>query len=301
MSTEINTTKNAEFNSVTDLIMMPERMTAMMQFANLMAGSQEMVPKHYRDSPSSCMAVIMQAMRWGMDPFAVAQKTHIVQGTLGYESQLINAVVTSSSAIEGRFHYQYGGDWGQNDGKSTDPTRWVKVGAVLRGEPEIQWSEPLYPASVTIRNSPLWKTNEKQQSTYLAIKLWSRLYCPQVILGVYSSDELMDMPRPEHEINPGQATSAIKRPEKLVTEVDKDAGQSQSSYDESQSTLTFAQYEQAIFQETDLIQLHKIAADIRDNTNFDRELNGELATKYKERRAELESLETDAEDNQGQD
>ncbi len=38
-------------------------------------------------------------------------KTHLVNGVLGYEAQLVNAVIASSSAINGRFHYRYGGDW----------------------------------------------------------------------------------------------------------------------------------------------------------------------------------------------
>ncbi|SPX63869.1 Uncharacterised protein [Leclercia adecarboxylata] len=37
------------------------------------------------------MAIIMQAMQWGMNPYAVAQKTHLVNGVLGYEAQLVNA------------------------------------------------------------------------------------------------------------------------------------------------------------------------------------------------------------------
>ena len=40
-----------------------------------------------------------------MNPFAVAQKTHVVNGSLGYEAQLVNAVVQASGAIDGRFHY----------------------------------------------------------------------------------------------------------------------------------------------------------------------------------------------------
>lgn len=54
------------------------------------------------------MAIVMQAMQWGMNPYAVAQKTHTVNGVLGYEAQLVNAVIASSSAIHGRFHYRYG-------------------------------------------------------------------------------------------------------------------------------------------------------------------------------------------------
>jgi hypothetical protein len=183
-------------------------MQAAINFASMMSQGVATVPKHLQGSQSDCLAVTMQAMQWGMNPFAVAQKTHLVSGALGYEAQLVNAVISTSTAIEGRFHYEYGGDW-KND---KDPTAWVKVGATLRGEEKIQWGEPLYPAVVTTKNSPLWKTAPKQQASYLALKYWARLYTPAVIMGVYTSDEIQDMDREERDITPGRPESALRRP-----------------------------------------------------------------------------------------
>ncbi|WP_285110955.1 RecT family recombinase [Leclercia adecarboxylata] len=175
-------------------------------FAELMAQSAVTVPKHLAGKPADCMAIVMQAMQWGMNPYAVAQKTHLVNGVLGYEAQLVNAVISSSSAIVGRFHYEYGGDWekiaGKKDGRD-ELGLFVRVGAVLRGETEITWGENIYLADITTRNSPLWKTAPKQQIAYLAVKYWARLYCPEVILGVYSPDEVEL--RTEKEINPAPA------------------------------------------------------------------------------------------------
>ncbi len=172
-------------------------------FAELMAKSAVTVPKHLAGKPADCMAIVMQAMQWGMNPYAVAQKTHLVNGVLGYEAQLVNAVISSSSAIVGRFHYEYGGDWekiaGKKDGRD-ESGLFIRVGAVLRGEKDITWGENIYLADITTRNSPLWKTAPKQQIAYLAVKYWARLYCPEVILGVYSPDEVEQ--REEKEINP---------------------------------------------------------------------------------------------------
>ncbi|BBQ83400.1 enterohemolysin [Klebsiella sp. WP3-W18-ESBL-02] len=180
-------------------------------FADLMAQSAVTVPKHLAGKPADCMAIVMQAMQWGMNPYAVAQKTHLVNGVLGYEAQLVNAVISSSSAIQGRFHYEYGGDWekiaGQKDGRD-ELGLFIRVGAVLRGEAEITWGEPIYLADITTRNSPLWKTAPKQQIAYLAVKYWARLYCPEVILGVYSPDEVE--PRAEKEINPAPQRVNLK-------------------------------------------------------------------------------------------
>lgn len=49
----------------------------------------------------------------------------------------------------------------------------------------------------------------KQQLAYLAVKRWARLYCPDVILGVYSPDELME--REEYDVTPTSEPEVIKR------------------------------------------------------------------------------------------
>ncbi len=99
-------------------------MNSMMRAAELMAAGRATVPKHLQGNASDCMAVIMQAMQWGMNPFVVAQKTHIVNGALGYEAQLVNAVLQSSGAIKGRFRYEYRGDGNELE---------CRVGAGARG------------------------------------------------------------------------------------------------------------------------------------------------------------------------
>jgi hypothetical protein len=56
----------------------------------------------------------------------------------------------------------------------------------------------------SVRNSPLWVSDPRQQLAYLAIKRWSRLYTPDVILGVYTPDEIVE--REELDVTPVQST-----------------------------------------------------------------------------------------------
>lgn len=176
---------------------------AMIEFARAMSEATIAVPAHFRNKPGDCLAVTMQAMQWGMNPFAVAQKTHVVNGTLGYEAQLVNAVVSASGMID-RFRYEYRGDGAQIE---------CRVGAVLAGETQITWGEWLSASTVTTKNSPLWKTNPKQQLGYLQVKNWARLYAPGAILGIYTTDELaqpIDMGQAERVDAPAeQAAPAI--------------------------------------------------------------------------------------------
>lgn len=166
--------------STSALVLDRQSIESMMKLAETMMTAKVTVPEHLRNG-GDCLAVIMQAMQWGMNPFSVAQKTHLVNGKLGYEAQLVNAVVTASGAIQGHFRYEYKGD-----GERLE----CRVGATLRGDNEVTWSEWLCIASVTTRNSPLWKTNPRQQMAYLQTKNWTRLYAPGPILGVYTPDEL---------------------------------------------------------------------------------------------------------------
>jgi len=175
---------------------------SMMRVAEIMTSGKSTIPAHLRGNSGDCLAVVMQSMQWKMNPFAVAQKTHLVNGTLGYEAQLVNAVIQSSGSIEGRFHYEY-----QGEGANVQ----CRVGAVIRGETDITWGEWLSASSVTTKNSPLWKTNPKQQLGYLQVKNWSRAFCPGAILGVYTPEELVDSPK-EVDITPAGEYQEPEKP-----------------------------------------------------------------------------------------
>lgn len=226
MNNIVESQNTAVSSSTGDLVLDPTNMKSIIDFATFMASGTTTLPAHLQKKPSDCMAIVIQSMQWGMNPFAVAQKTHLVSGALGYEAQLVNAVVSSSRAIDGRFHYRYEGNWEKNGAD-----RHVIVGAKLKGEDEIQWGEPLYPAKVTVQNSPLWKTAEKQQASYLAVKYWARLFCPAVMLGVYTPDELEEAPRAEKTINPKSAMSVPDEVKPAAIETDEENEELDAEFD----------------------------------------------------------------------
>jgi hypothetical protein len=230
----MNAVTTAETNAVQDepvqhatsltLAMDPNAMEKMLRVAEIMADGRATVPKHLQDNVPDCLAVTMQAMTWGMSPFVVGQKTHLVNGTLGYEAQLVNAVVQASGAITGRFHYQY-------EGKS--PSLQCRVGAVIRGETEITWGMWLNEKDVTIKNSPLWKVNPPQQLGYLQVKNWARLYTPGAILGVYTPDEIETFAPPKN-MGPAQVVESTTPPAPLglIAQAEAAAAQGMAGYQE---------------------------------------------------------------------
>ena len=199
------------------LLMDSGHMDRIERIADLMASGKTTVPQHLRGSKGDCFAITLQSMQWGMNPFSVAQKTHLVNGTLGYEAQLVAAVVNSSGAVLDRFHFDWFGAWEKIVGKFKEVESktkkddngnfkkyivpaWnqadeqglgVRVWATLKGEATPRELTLLMTQART-RNSTLWTEDPKQQLAYLAQKRWARLFAPDVILGVYTPDELAD-------------------------------------------------------------------------------------------------------------
>lgn len=166
--------------SIGALVIMPQNFGEVERFADKMAASR-FVPAHLRDRPADCLAVALQALRWGMDPFAVAQKTYFTRdgGPPAYEAQLVNAVILSRAPLVHRPDITWIGAW---------PNRICTVSALLRGDktPKIREVKAV---NIKTRNSPLWVTDPDQQIAYYTTRAWARLYCPDVLMGVYTPDD----------------------------------------------------------------------------------------------------------------
>lgn len=186
-----------------DMLFDDGKFDKIMRFSEIMASGKSTIPKHLQGSIGDCMAVTMQSLRWGFDPFMVAQKTHLVNGTLGYEAQLLHAVILASGILSERPSFDYQGDWSKIEGidsTATDPKEKglkVIVSAKLKGEDEPRYYEALL-ADCTVRNSPNWKRKRKLQLSYVGVREWVRTHAPDVLMGVYAEDEMQSLDAPKN-------------------------------------------------------------------------------------------------------
>jgi hypothetical protein len=152
-----------------------------MEFAKLMSVSGQAIPPHLRGNPGFCLAICIQAMEWRFSPFAVANKSYVVNDRVGYESQLIHAVIEERAPIEGRLRHTFSGE-----GDKRRCTVWADIAG---SDEPLEYTSPEI-GSITPKNSPLWKSKPDLQLFYNTSRDWARVYFPEVILGVYSDDEL---------------------------------------------------------------------------------------------------------------
>ncbi|ASY62475.1 hypothetical protein SJ05684_c10170 [Sinorhizobium sojae CCBAU 05684] len=173
----------------------PQTLNDIVEFARFMALSNASIPSYLRGNAPDCAAITMQALKWGFDPFSVAQKSYKVKDVLAYEAQLIAAVINSRSGIKGRLKYQFAGE-------GDDLT--CTVTGTLDGE-DCVYTSPRA-GNITTKNSPLWKTDPQQQLGYYSARNWARRHCPEVLLGVYDRDEAEEFRGPDNakDVTPQQ-------------------------------------------------------------------------------------------------
>lgn len=132
-----------------------------------------------RRTMANCFLVVNQAVRWEMDPFAIAPETYVVGGKLGYQGKLVAAVVNARAGLERRLDYRFSG---------SGLDRKVEVIGHFKGETEPRVIELTVGQAKT--DNQMWKKDPDQKLIYSAVTKWARRWCPEIVLGVLTDDDL---------------------------------------------------------------------------------------------------------------
>jgi len=165
----------------TDRQLLPAPMAALQEVATMLASAGALVPKDLRGKPDVCLAVAYMAALHGTDPVATASQTYLVGDKIAFMAQYINAIVQRHFSEKPTYTYQGAG-----------ATRCVMVSAKLKSGQVVTVTTPQV-GQITVKNSPLWKTDPDQQLSYYAIRALARRHMPDVLLGIYAVEELQSV------------------------------------------------------------------------------------------------------------
>lgn len=155
-----------------------------MDFAKLMSTADKAIPKHLRGNPGACLRIVFQAIEWRMSPWGVADKSYEVNDRIAYESQLLHAIIESRAPLQHRLDCRYEGEGASR--------KCFVIGNFTDGQTR-EYESPVL--SKIKKHSPLWNDDPDQQLFYFASRAWARKWCPDVLLGIYSREELIENPR----------------------------------------------------------------------------------------------------------
>lgn len=163
-----------------------QRVATVMAHASLIPDTLK--GQSFEQTLGNCFLVVNQAVRWGMDPFAVAQCMSIVHGKPCYEGKLIAAVIETKLGIQ--LEYEWFGTPG-TDGygiRITDPRNPShKVEGTVA-----EW-RTYNKDRTTVNGQWVGGANQKRMLKYRGDREWARMWASALMLGVYSDEELDEL------------------------------------------------------------------------------------------------------------
>lgn len=148
------------------------------------------VPKDYQNNSGNCMIAIEMASRIDTSPMMVMQNLYIVNGRPAWSSQWIIAMINSSRRYKTELQFTFGND--EKDG-GLSCQAWAEdyAGHKVVG-PKITMNMAVAEGWTT-KNGSKWKTMPQVMIQYRAASFFGRMNCPDMIMGIYSKDEVTDM------------------------------------------------------------------------------------------------------------
>lgn len=192
------------------------------RMATMLARSS-IVPENYRGEAhvGDCLIALDIANRIGVAVLAVMQNLQLVRGRPGWSSQFLISCVNASNRFS-PLRYQLTGTRGTD---SWGCIAWAfdKTGERLQS-PEVT----LRMAKVEgwyFRPGSKWRTLPELMLRYRSATLFTRLYAPELTMGIQTTEEVVDMSaegnapavRPNFETDPDPATRNRKASSELET------------------------------------------------------------------------------------
>lgn len=152
--------------------------------------SSTLVPKEYVGNISNCVVALNMAARVGADPLMVMQNLVIVHGRPTWSSQFLIATVNSCgrfSALRYEFFGKQGTDeWGCRAWAIEKATNEKLVGTDVTIA--IAKKEGWYG-----KNGSKWQSIPQQMLMYRAGSWWTRVYAPELSMGLHTAEEIRDV------------------------------------------------------------------------------------------------------------
>lgn len=155
-----------------------------------MLSESDIVPAAYRGKPANCVIAIEMAERLNTVAMMVMQNLYVIQGNPSWSSKFLIGSVNVSKRFT-PIRYRYEGkentkDWSCRAVATDVETKEELVGprvSMAMADAE-GWSK---------KSGSKWVTMPEMMLAYRAAAFWTRLYCPEISMGLLTTEEAEDM------------------------------------------------------------------------------------------------------------
>lgn len=150
----------------------------------------DIIPKEFQKKPANCLIAVELANRLKASPFQVMQNMDVIYGRPALRSSFVIACINNSGKIIGSLKFE------MNE-KATKCRAWAiekETGSKLTG-PTVTM-EMAEKEGWSTKNGSKWRTMPELMLRYRAAAFFGRLYCPEILNGMYTEDEVNDFKQP---------------------------------------------------------------------------------------------------------
>lgn len=177
------------------------------------------------NATANCLIALNMANRMGYDPLMIMQNLYIIEGRPAWSSQFIIAAINACGKFSPlRFEivkhgmtdveYTVTQGYGKNKTSENVKTQIENVSCVAWAI-EKDTGERIESAKIDMvmavkegwyqKNGSKWQTMPDQMLRYRAAAFFGRIYAPEILMGIYSADEVRDFVDVTPEPSPQQA------------------------------------------------------------------------------------------------
>lgn len=165
-------------------LMDTSRFEHLQRVAKVFANSA-LVPEHFRGKEADCFIAVEMAMRLQLHPFNLMQSLYVVHGKPGIEAKMAIALINSSGLFDGPLQFKLAGE-----GMKRQCTAFA-VHSKTKQVCETTVTMDMAKAEGWIdKSGSKWKTLPDLMLQYRSASFFARLYCPEVIFGMQTREEL---------------------------------------------------------------------------------------------------------------
>lgn len=161
----------------------------LMELAVMLAKST-IIPISYQNRPENCYVALDTASRMGVSPLMVMQNLYVIQGKPSFSGQAIAAMIRANPQFKNA-ELHFVGTEGSDSWGAYVTAEKVSNGKLLKG------------GTVTLaiakkegwfqKSGSKWQTMPEIMLSYRAYTWFGRVYCPELLMGLQSSDEVYDV------------------------------------------------------------------------------------------------------------
>lgn len=157
------------------------------QMAKALAQST-IVPQTYQRNEANCLVAIEMAQRLETSPLMVMQNLNVIQGRPSWSAQFLIAVINASGKYDFELQFDEKTD---KDGKPFSCQCWTER-KERRVDGIVIDMEMAKAEGWVDKNGSKWKSMPQVMLRYRAASFFSRMNCPELTLGLYSKEEIID-------------------------------------------------------------------------------------------------------------